>query len=315
MVDMENRGDWKRERSLLTLGLVTSGEDEAIPVAIEGQTNQSWRDDAASRHRLARSQREAQANPVPPTLDASEWRQPDEAPAEPSEVWRPQEEAGIGDLPPEAPAAKATAQGPGLIRTFLAKLFRKPSVDGSADESSSEFASPMLVASANPPQIPPYPDDAESDAVFPPRQPAIGYPPPVFPQGAYVGQSPSRYPLMPRQAPYLSSSPYAQPTPYAQPAGYPEPWPAPPQAGYPYSQALAPHAGQMPSPPQPASVYPPRLVQSRPAADRLWLLTEVDQAAEGVERQTSIEEIRTSLREFREAVLELTESRARRRYF
>ncbi|UVK38702.1 GumC family protein [Mesorhizobium sp. AR10] len=70
MGDRENREDWKRERSLLALGQAMRGEDEtdASLVSIGDRANPAWHEDAATRHRLARSQREARSNP---SLDAA----------------------------------------------------------------------------------------------------------------------------------------------------------------------------------------------------------------------------------------------------
>lgn len=64
MVDRENREDWRRERSLLALGRAVRGEDDASLVSIGDQADQSWREDAATRHQLARSRREARLNPL-----------------------------------------------------------------------------------------------------------------------------------------------------------------------------------------------------------------------------------------------------------
>ncbi|MBA1141678.1 GumC family protein [Mesorhizobium neociceri] len=65
MVDRENREDWRRERSLLALGRAVRGDEaaDASPVSIGDRADPSWREDAATRHRIARSQREAQSNP------------------------------------------------------------------------------------------------------------------------------------------------------------------------------------------------------------------------------------------------------------
>ncbi|MGX9142006.1 Wzz/FepE/Etk N-terminal domain-containing protein [Mesorhizobium sp. 128a] len=67
MVDRENREDWRRERSLLALGRAVRGDEaaDASPVSIGDRADPSWREDAATRHRIARSQREAQSNPAP----------------------------------------------------------------------------------------------------------------------------------------------------------------------------------------------------------------------------------------------------------
>ncbi|KAA3450253.1 hypothetical protein C7I87_11390 [Mesorhizobium sp. SARCC-RB16n] len=62
----------------------------------------------------------------------------------------------------------------------------------------------------------------------------------------------------------------------------------------------------MPYPPPPAPTQSP----AHPAAPHARPLP-VEEGGE----QSSVEEIRASLREFREAVRELTESRTRRRYF
>ncbi|RVD55477.1 succinoglycan biosynthesis protein exop [Mesorhizobium sp. M2D.F.Ca.ET.185.01.1.1] len=63
MVDRDNRDDWRRERSLLALGQAMRGEDNTV--AIGDRANSSWREDAAARHRAARSEREAKSNPQP----------------------------------------------------------------------------------------------------------------------------------------------------------------------------------------------------------------------------------------------------------
>ncbi|TIW61628.1 MAG: hypothetical protein E5V48_08085, partial [Mesorhizobium sp.] len=67
MVDRENREDWRRERSLLALGQAVRGEAEEPLVSIGDRADYGWREDAAMRHRLARSRREARANPAPPS--------------------------------------------------------------------------------------------------------------------------------------------------------------------------------------------------------------------------------------------------------
>ncbi|TIW49948.1 MAG: hypothetical protein E5V72_05190, partial [Mesorhizobium sp.] len=65
MVDRQNREDWRRERSLLALGRAMRGEEEAEPslVSIGDRADPSWREDAATRHRLARLRREGRAHP------------------------------------------------------------------------------------------------------------------------------------------------------------------------------------------------------------------------------------------------------------
>ncbi|TRC89990.1 succinoglycan biosynthesis protein exop [Mesorhizobium sp. WSM4303] len=92
MVERENREDWRRERSLLALGKAVRGEEatDASPVSIGDRADPSWREDAATRHRIARAQREAQSNssreaaPEPPradreTISGEPWSSADEA--------------------------------------------------------------------------------------------------------------------------------------------------------------------------------------------------------------------------------------------
>ena len=69
MVDRDNRDDWRRERSLLALGQAMRGEDNTV--SIGDRANSSWREDAAARHRAARSEREERLNPQP--ADISEF--------------------------------------------------------------------------------------------------------------------------------------------------------------------------------------------------------------------------------------------------
>ncbi|MDG4874272.1 GumC family protein [Mesorhizobium sp. WSM4935] len=63
MVDRDNRDDWRRERSLLALGQAMRGDDNTV--SIGDRANSSWREDAAARHRAARSEREAKLNARP----------------------------------------------------------------------------------------------------------------------------------------------------------------------------------------------------------------------------------------------------------
>ncbi|CAN7361746.1 Wzz/FepE/Etk N-terminal domain-containing protein [Mesorhizobium amorphae] len=76
MVDRENRDDWRRERSLLALGQAMRGEDEtdASLVSIGDRADPAWREDAAARHRLARSQREARSNPPAATAEPGHYQ-------------------------------------------------------------------------------------------------------------------------------------------------------------------------------------------------------------------------------------------------
>ncbi len=123
-----------------------------------------------------------------------------------------------------------------------------------------------------------------------------GYAPP---QGAHAARPHEMQGMAPQAGPYPA-------TPYPQQMGYPQvrSWQMTLPAGYGHPQAAAPYTGQADYPQQPA---PAQSVAQRQAA--------YPGASEAAEQQTPIEEIRASLREFREAVQELTESRARRRYF
>ncbi|CDX14330.1 Lipopolysaccharide biosynthesis protein [Mesorhizobium sp. ORS 3324] len=71
MVDRENREDWRRERSLLALGRAVRGEDSPDPslVSIGDKADQSWREDAAARHRAARFEREGRLYQQPANTD------------------------------------------------------------------------------------------------------------------------------------------------------------------------------------------------------------------------------------------------------
>ncbi|HEY4192125.1 MAG TPA: GNVR domain-containing protein [Mesorhizobium sp.] len=176
-----------------------------------------------------------------------------------------------------------------------------------------------------------YPYYADPNAPFAPQQPAMGYPQPQFQQAPqfqpgmypqqpysaqasyYPGGQPPHHPAPQMQpqsfapAQSYAPQPYA-PQPYAaqpyphmqQPAGYPpaQVWPMQqaPQA-YPYGQPAPHHAGPMHYAPSPYAY--PQMQEAQGAADE----------------QTPIEEIRASLREFRDAVRDLAESRSRRRYF
>ncbi|MFI0844963.1 Wzz/FepE/Etk N-terminal domain-containing protein [Mesorhizobium sp. IMUNJ 23232] len=152
-------------------------------------------------------------------------------------------------------------------------------------------------------------------AGYPPQQPSNYAPQQPMPQAAYAQPY---YPPYPQQQPqpiqqtqpgYAQPYGYAQPAPpqqhpYAQPAqGYWQPQPFPP-APQPYVQPMPAYpqgyAPQQQMPPQqPVNPQP-----QRPIAQSLQPTEE-----------TPIEEIRASLREFRDAIRDLAESRSRRRYF
>jgi succinoglycan biosynthesis transport protein ExoP len=131
-------------------------------------------------------------------------------------------------------------------------------------------------------------------------QPPAGYAPPPYPPQHYAPQPGYAQPYyaqpMPAQQP--AAMPYAaQPAWPQPPAGYAPPYPPQhyaPQPGYAQPYYAQPMPGQQPqAPQQPQAAHP--------------------QAP--VDAQSSIDEIRSSLREFREAIRELADSRSRRRYF
>ncbi|TPL85372.1 hypothetical protein FJ941_08545 [Mesorhizobium sp. B2-3-13] len=336
MVDRKNREDWKRERSLLALGEALRGEDDASLVSIGDRADPSWREDAATRHRLARSRRETKASPPQSVAgEASRFPPDEEQPFEADDAWRSRGQIGTSDLPPDLPRARlapeeppaagrahdatgsratgragpssngGTDESPGRIGALISRLrkamSRKPWAE--ADDLSSEFGLPAFADNGRPPNVPIFPTYPKPG--FGPRQAAgLDYSQSPFQPGPEAGYgrqmaSPSRSPLMPQWG--LHPAPPLPSSPYAQPMGYPpaQPWS---QAGH--TQATAgPYAAQMPYPPSPAPTQPPAAPHARPIPVK-----------EGGE-QPSVEEIRASLREFHEAVRELTESRTRRRYF
>ncbi|WP_246676985.1 hypothetical protein [Mesorhizobium sp. B2-4-15] len=358
MVDRENREDWRRERSLLALGQAIRGEDgkDASLVSIGDRADPAWREDAATRHRLARSRRETRTDPTLSALETERLRRD----GQPRATAQHDDLVSMRELEREA-AAKRTvyeqfllrakepgeqkdintanmnviskafapleAKGPsravmalagrllgfasGVGRALMARLrnamSRKPSdeADDGISSALAAFGENARAADAAMPSGHP-----NLDSVFMPRPVVSDYPRPSFPPGFDTTYSrpmgpPSRSPLLP-----LPVYPAPPPYPHAQQAGYPRmrPWQAPSPAGYPYTQAMAaPYAGHIPYPPQPPASPQPSAYPVQPPV-------EPSQVEEGAE-QAPIDEIRASLREFRDAVRELAESRARRRYF
>ncbi|TGT87597.1 MULTISPECIES: GNVR domain-containing protein [unclassified Mesorhizobium] len=153
MVDRENREDWKRERSLLALGDAVRGEDDASLVSIGDRADPSWREDAATRHRLARSRRETKASP--PRLaagDAAPFPPDGEQPVEADAAWRSRAETGAGDLPPDMPRARPAPEEPsgtGRARDAIGSRATDgadTSSDGGADDQQwKPLIDPMLV--------------------------------------------------------------------------------------------------------------------------------------------------------------------------
>ncbi|MER9137403.1 hypothetical protein NKI20_14085 [Mesorhizobium sp. M0830] len=294
MVDRENREDWKRERSLLALGQAVRGDEpDASLVSIGDRADPSWREDAATRHRLARSQRETPTNPkLSPATGGYQAGH---------------ESASSMNHAQTTPQAQTQ---PGRIRALLSWLHkavsRKPVPEEPFDTHGWASAE-----NAKPTQDPAYSPYSQSAPAFAPRQPVpAAYPPPFQPGGhapfppqmAQPPQPPQMVPPRAYSGPQLY--PYAQPLAYIQQPDNPRP-----------QSTSAPNAGQPSYPPQPAPAPPPPPFPPQQASQPRQPSVEARQAAEDVEPQAPIEEIRASLREFREAVRELTESRARRRYF
>jgi succinoglycan biosynthesis transport protein ExoP len=155
-------------------------------------------------------------------------------------------------------------------------------------------------------------------ATYAPQQPMqpVGYAP--QPQAGYAPQQPY-YPQQPPQPSAAQPYGYAQPVP-PQPPVYQQPMP-----GY-----WQPHFQAAPGPhpyaqPMPAGMYPPpyapmpqHMQPQQPTAMQQPVNPQtqrpIAQSLQPAE-ETPIEEIRASLREFRDAIRDLAESRSRRRYF
>ena len=207
---------------------------------------------------------------------------------------------------PQAPAgyvAQGYAQQPMPQAAYPQQPPMQPA--GYAPQQPTAYPQQPMQPSGYAPQQPQQP------AAYP-QQPAppVGYAQPYHPPYPQQQMQPVQQPQPMQQAQpgYAQPYGYAQPIPsqqahYAQPApGYwqpfppapvPQPYVQPMPAGM-YPQAYAPQPQQQPVNPQP----------QRPIAQSL-------QPAE----ETPIEEIRASLREFRDAIRDLAESRSRRRYF
>ncbi|MBZ9991962.1 GumC family protein [Mesorhizobium sp. BH1-1-5] len=110
MVDRDNRDDWRRERSLLALGQAMRGDDNTV--SIGDRANSSWREDAAARHRAARSEREGKVNPRPADTDgfSHDQAQPVSEPVEPEHDWRGRNRSASPEPLYEAPAENQQPQ-------------------------------------------------------------------------------------------------------------------------------------------------------------------------------------------------------------
>lgn len=264
---------------------------------------ESLRDTANSRSRRDRSMDERRtpyedkayraASPPAPQPPAPQPSAPPPAPPPPAAP------------PPVQQAGITPDEGPGRVSALLSMLRKAVSRTPSPEEPFD--IAWVSAENGKPTQDPAYPAYPQSAPAFAPQQPlAAAYPPPTFQPGAPApyAQQMAQPPLPPHMVP---QRPYSGPQlyPYAQPLAYTQP------PGHTYPQSIpAPNAGQQSYPPQPASEsYQQPRIPPQTAPQRSV------EPPQDVEQQAPIEEIRASLREFREAVRELTESRARRRYF
>lgn len=202
--------------------------------------------------------------------------------------------------------------------------------------TESKTAEPTNVQAAVVPDIP------AEDTTMTSHYPTPGYYPQPAPANGYPAAPQAPYP-QPAAQPYpVAPQGYPQPQAYAPqayaPQGYPQPQPGYPAAAYPQPQGWMPAQPQQfypqPMPPQPQpyapygapAVYPqapyppaqgyapaPQYTppQQQPAAPQ----ASAQDASDGQAVRGSLSEIKESIREFRDAVRELTESRTRRRYF
>lgn len=151
-----------------------------------------------------------------------------------------------------------------------------------------------------------------------------GYPQPVtpYPQATPM-QTPAFVPAVPQPMPAFVQQPFvsagtnvfaAQPPVAAMPHHVDQPYypyPVPPQYAPAISQQRAPVAQAYARPPHVVPVYPAAIAQPAPVASP-W--DEDDFSARDRGPARSVEELRDDLREFRAAILDLAESRVRRRH-
>lgn len=247
---------------------------------------------------------------------------------------------GMSPVPPEEAAAAKLARLAQMVRTAA----QPPTRDGDraerarpAETQPSSVDDPRLktpganaAAKQDPPAMYPYPPQ---NAAYPQHPQPTAHPQPMT-----YGQAPM-------QPSPVQAAPYAgQPAPYLQPPLYP-PHFAPQPVGYPYPAAAMPQAmpawqPQFPHPAAPAPYYgypqpsgaayagypqmpqpAPYPQEARPAPQPVAYPHEVRQHAQPAEahspaptrEMSPIEEVRESLREFREAIRDLAEERARRK--
>jgi hypothetical protein len=245
-------------------------------------------------------------------------------------------------LPAAAPAPVEVAASPSArpspietLRAVVAGALRRKTSDREDHEETDEavyeeayeqtqaglddanpFAPDETLQQTESPMYPLYPDP---NAPFAPQPPA-GCPQPQYQQGPQFQQAPQFHQGVYAQQPYSPQAPHypgAQPMMPQQglyPAPPMQPY-APPQA-YPYAQQPMGYAQVQPW--QAPPMYPhtqPQQAAPMPYAPSPYGQPQIPEMQATAEDSTPIEEIRASLREFRDAVRDLTESRSRRRYF
>jgi succinoglycan biosynthesis transport protein ExoP len=240
-------------------------------------------------------------------------------------------EASMAEAPADAPPVEAAAEEPEMkpreanANPFvrLMQRFRSPPIvtgdsgpaatgpaydpaaNAPADMPANQEPAPMH----NYPQQPPaYPGQPQQQPAYGPQpQPyphAVPYPPQALQPAPYMPQQPlPPYPLAFVQPhayhPHVAPQPYGYGYPPAPQPAYPG-WQPQPGMAYGYPQPAAPaYPAYPPMQPQPAA-YPQ---DARP----------MSQPAPGPREMSPLEEVRESLREFREAIRDLAEDRARRR--
>ena len=310
-------------------------------LSVADRLNPSWKDDAAARHRQARAEREAAAQTL--LAEAADMPQPLLALAEQEDRWQASAahdiRATVQDEwepepgrrlfeAPAAPAREKAAHRDGLLSAVRRAFSRNPPEQPESIPGVQPRPDPAS-AGAQPTEHSMYPVHPDPNAVFAPQhQPAFFPQQPPFQQAAYAPSYPPQaphhlQPMMPQQAQYPTQHPTQYPGQYPAPQMQPQFY-APAQP-YPYAQQQMPYPQpypwQMqprPQPypnPQPMPQGGPMAYAPQPPATPAGAPAQAVPMTASTEEPATIEEIRASLREFRDAVRELTESRSRRRYF
>ncbi|RWO51496.1 GumC family protein [Mesorhizobium sp.] len=177
MVDRQNREDWKRERSLLALGQALRGEEEPSLVAIGDRADPSWRDDAATRHRVARLRREGRAHPEvsanpEPSATPERWVTP-ELSANDETSWFHAEDASASAarMPPETDDAVEADYADAAFDPRYARQREEP-VAAAVSEGRRSDADPRYAA-FDPRYAAPEPRDAAPEPRY--AAPEPGY--------------------------------------------------------------------------------------------------------------------------------------------